>query len=467
MTAVLSTLTLTAWADDTYSGSGQIIPVGPGSLYYQLGGAESMPTPMSNSNQTIPLTAQPDVGLNYDCGVFDPDISVTNSMNDISNSFMAMTETVVDNATSAITELPMYIVAQADPNLYNMLNDGLAGANSDLKVSTKNCQVMQQNIQQGQNPYNDWLSVAMTSDWQQRMNKAQDGDSDSSDINQVSENVDDDNGRQGVPWVAGSNQDGTVFAGGDNEPAIAVVHDTVVAAYNVALQSGRSYDDTSAPSGDTQAKGMVALWPTPTLAADWVVNVVGDISVTTYPGGQKASTPGRGLLPETAAQAKTIKTELNNLVDGTDEATLAHLQKVSAPGVTINQAVITNIQSLAPVTQAIYMSRLSQEIATERVIDEALMARTLLLTGKQIPVIYNNKAAVKAVQAAIDRLTADIKDFQFNNDIRKQFSANSALVLLKQVQAQQAAHNQFKPIEKPENLAGGAVFPHKSGDSPT
>ncbi len=444
---------------------GQLIPSGPGLLYYHIGGGESQPVPLRNDTTTIPLTAQQDVGLNYNCGVFDPTLSISNSMNELSDSFMAMTDEVVQSATSAITELPLYVVAQADSNLYNLMNDGLVGADSDLQVSTKSCQVMEQNIQQGQNPYNDWLSVAMTSDWQKQMQQSESGDTNSRDINEVSDTVNQDNGKQGVPWVQGQTHEGTVYAGGDNEPAIQVVHDTVIAAYNVVLQNGRAYDDTSAPSSNGQSAHLVSVWANPVEAADWVTHVVGDVSVTTTQNGQKQSTPGLGLLPYTQQEAKEINDTLTQLVSGELPMTLANLQAVSPPGIGINKATIQRIQTLSPLAQETFIARLSQEAASKKIMQEALLARQLLSIGRQIPVVYNNKAAQRDLAAAQKKLTQAIKDFQFNNQISQQFVSSPVLQLLNSTQAQMNAHLTYQPSSKPQKLADGAVFPYSTEKS--
>jgi integrating conjugative element protein (TIGR03755 family) len=316
----------------------QIIPSGTDSFYYKLGGGQAIPVPVFMSESSIPLDVGGNVGLNYNCGVFNPILSITNSLNNIKSSFQNMEKTVVANATAAIGEFPMYMIARANGPLYNLLNNGLFEAQKDLELSTKSCQVLQNEIAAGQNPYKDWARVSMGNDWSYHMSLASnDSAADAlngtnDDINQVKHDVQQDNGDKGVPWVQGKDIGrGGLYAGGKGQPAILVIRDTAVAGYNVALQSGRSYDDTTPPSKTPQNEHLVTTWANPTVAAKWLTNVVGDEKVTTYTGGDKSSTPGVGLLPENSTITTDVTKELVKLVSSEEKCSIKNLQNVSAP----------------------------------------------------------------------------------------------------------------------------------------
>lgn len=66
-----------------------------------------------------------DVGLGYNCGFFNSKLSITNSLNAIQNFFQNIQQSVVNNATSTITQFLMYTISRAAPSLYNLLNNGL------------------------------------------------------------------------------------------------------------------------------------------------------------------------------------------------------------------------------------------------------------------------------------------------------------------------------------------------------
>jgi hypothetical protein len=73
---------------------------------------------------------------------------------------------------------------------------------------------------------------------------------------------------------------------------------------------------------------------------------------------------------------------------------LAHNKNLIALSIHLTPA----IQQKEPVTQAILINKLSQEVATGHLIDQALLARQILQEGSQVPAIYSNKAAQEAIK---------------------------------------------------------------------
>jgi integrating conjugative element protein (TIGR03755 family) len=448
----------------------ELIPTGDSSFYYQMGGGQPIPVPAYNGAASVPLHVDGDVGLGYDCGVFNPKLTIINSINGIKNGFQSLEQQALNNAKGAVMELPMYAIARADPSLYDLLNNALMGAREDLTASTKSCQTMQNQIAQGQNPYIDWATLSAGNDWQYHMNLASlatasaagDSDNNNADINQVSAQVAQDNGTTGVPWVQGINTGKNgLYAGGQGQPPIKVIYDTSVAGYNVALQSNRNYDDTSAPAKTDANAHLVNTWANPTLAAQWITNVLGDEIITTYNSGNKQSSPGVGLLPSNQTLTQTVMQNLQNLVSGQSQLTLENLKAVSAPGVMINNSVIAAIKTKSPVTQAILIQKLSQEVATAKIIDEALLAKQLLEEGSQVPPIYSNKPAQKAIDDAIRRLDQAINNFLFNVNVRKQLVSDTVSQLLENTQVQAIQHSTVQASSPPATPLSQGALPSK------
>jgi len=424
----------------------ELIPTGDNAFYYKMGGGQGISVPAYDGATSIPLHVDGDIGLGYNCGVFNPKLSITNSLNAVKDSFQDVEQGVVANATSAITEFPLYALSRADPDLYNMVNNALLGAREDLKLSTKSCQTMQSQISQGKNPYADWASLSMGNDWKYHMGTAGNhlsnsfGDSASGDINQVSAQVSRDNGDNGIPWVHGASigRNG-VYAGGKGQPAINIIHDTSVAGYNVILQSGRTYDDESAPARTDANAHLVDTWSSPKVAADWITDILGDEKITTYLGGDKQSAPGVGLLPANQRLTNQILVNLQKLVSGQTTITITTLQAVSAPGVMVNTAVIHALQQKEPVTQAILLNKLAQEVAASKLIDEALLARQILQEGSQIPAIYSNNAAQNSIQRCLTRLDQAINSLLFNVDVHKKLVSDTVSQVLETIHSEQQA----------------------------
>jgi integrating conjugative element protein (TIGR03755 family) len=447
----LTILTSTAHAD--------LIPTADSPWYYKLGGGQSVGNPAYRSTHSIPLHVEGDVGLGYNCGVFNPSLSITHSLNEIRHSFQAIQHSVIEHATGAIAELPMYAISRADPALYHLLNNALLNAREDLNVSMKTCHQMQHEINKGQNPYEDWAAISLGDDWEYHMSlAATDKTSPSSDINEVKAQVETENGNRGVPWVHGvfTGRKG-FYAGGKNQPPIFVLQDTAVAGYNISLQAKRDYDETHAPLRTEENAHLVDTWANPVAAAHWITNVLGDEKITTYLGGDKQSSPGVGLLPENQLLTDQLLPKLENLVHTKPPYALNHLKAVSAPGVMLNTPVIQAIQQKPPVTQAIVMHKLAQEVATAKLLDKALLARDLLEKGSQVPAIYANKAAQASLQHALARLDHAMNELLFHAKVRKTFVSETATQLLESHQMEQFTHGAIQTTLTPTLMQQGAL----------
>lgn len=451
-------MVLLAVSSSSFAG---LIPDNKNGFYYQLGGGQDIPLPAYLDTQTVPLSVDGSIGLGYNCGSFNPKLSITNSLNNIKNSFQNMANSVVKNATAAIAEFPMYELNRANSDMYDIFNNALFGAKDDLKVSTKSCQVMQNEIASGKNPYTDWGTIAMGDDWKYHMSLSSGSStqlgSDNQDINQVKQQVQKDDGKDGIPWVQGVELHGGLHAGGENQPVIQVVHDTVIAGYNVSLQSDRSYDDTSAPAQTDANQHLVSTWSDPVKAADWITHVVGDAKISTYNQGDKGTIAGVGLLADTQIETKQITDNLVSLVSGNTQPTIKNLQAVSAPRVMINEAVIEALRRQSPVMRSILVSKIAQQAAMAKIIDMSLLARQLLQEGQQVPAIYGNAAAQKDIEQAIQRLDKAINDLLFNVKVNKELVSNTVSDLLASTQGQMLAHSSISAQNDTPTLANGAV----------
>jgi integrating conjugative element protein (TIGR03755 family) len=448
---ILSFMSKAAYAD--------LIPAADSPWYYKLGGGQSVASPAYRGAYTVPLHVEGDVGLGYNCGVFNPKLSITNSLNAIQNSFQSIQHSIVEHATSAITELPMYAISRADPALYHLLNNALLGAREDLNVSMKTCQQMQSEMSKGQNPYHDWMSLSLGNDWQYHMSlAAEDKNGSNSDMNHVKNTIEQANGDKGVPWVHGVliGRKG-FYAGGKGQPPILVLHDTAIAGYNVILQTGRDYDEPHAPVRTEDNAHLVDTWVNPIVAAQWISNVLGDEKITTYLDGDKQSSPGVGLLPDNQLLTQQLIPKLQNLVNAKQPLSIEHLKEVSAPGVMLNTAVIYAIRQKPPVTQAIVINKLAQEVATANVLDKALLARQILQEGSQVPAIHANKAAQTTINQALLRLDQAMNNLLFNAQVRKAFVSETAAQLLQTNTAEQLANASIRSSITPPLMQQGAL----------
>lgn len=465
MTAyILMTISLYSFAD--------VIPTGnyDNKLYYKIGGGSDFALPPVNSSQTINLGADADLSPGYTCGAFNPAISIANSLNDLKDSTDNIEQSILSNATGSLAEMPMYFLAQANPTAYNLINNQLLNAHKQLDISSRSCQEVKNQISQGKNPYHDWATISMGDQWKQHLSLTASGQE---DINAAKKDVDQNAGNNGVPWVQGTsdgNSDNSYHAGGLNQPPVHVIADTVKAGYNAMLMRDLN-NNSPAPTGGELATD----FPTPQDATSWVTNVVGDQTITTCNDpsckNQQGGVSGRGLLPWITSCsdqnknycADTIRTNLANLVTGQTPITKANLEAVSTDGLVISPQVITALRNMDATQQGIMTSKLAQEVATQQVVNRALIARTLLQTGSQVPVIASNQPAQAIVQRAIQHLDNDIKSLSFESTVRKQMMSNTVSnILTYQAQQQQSAVSISKVIPTQPIMENSAVSSSKS-----
>ena len=448
------------------SGMGNLFPSSDSNsaLYYQLGGGNSVPMPAVSDRVSLPIEVQGNGGVGFSCGKFDPSTSIANSLNDAADSVQNVSQNIMSNATSAIISFPMYKLAQADPKLYNILNNNVIGAHNQYSLNMKSCEQMQTQALKGQDPYEDWMDVSRNDNMKSLMSMGDGGAVMQPDLNQALKTVNQDQGKNGVTWPHPGSTPGA-SAGGQNQPPIQVIHDTVIAGYNVDL--GRNPTDLSTPTLNSSNQNLIHYWPTPESSAQWVVNIVGDKKVSTCEGVgcEKDSTPGRGLLSEVQSETERITQSLSNLIQNPDQVTEENLESVSAPGQMVSPDLLQDIRQMDVNAQANTIATLGQDMATTRVINEALLAIDLLQMGSEVPSIQAVGPAQSEIKAKRERLQADIDHIMYSVNIRRQLNSSVMENIVRYNQTQNAAAANLPPVLSPViPMTHGALIPNPPGE---
>lgn len=429
----------------------EVIPIGNESndLYYRVGGGIDFALPPVSDTTTIRLDSDADLGLGNSCSAFNPALSIRNSINDLKDSIDNLEQSIVASATGSLIQLPMYFLAQANPTAYNLLNNGLLSAHHQLDISVKSCETIKNEIANGQNPYQDWGTISVNDQWKKHLSFVSSGNE---DINQTKKEIGIHNGEDGLPWVQGKkDNDSSTHAGGKNQPPIHVIADTVKAGYNTLLNRDLQSEDNAPNTSSNTA--LIHEFPNPKSAVTWITNVVGDQIITTCTDNSckksQSSFVGHGLLPwVTSCQfneencADTIRNKLGQLVNGNETISKDTLKKVSADGIIISPDVIATIRQMDAAQQVIIINKLSLEVAMQRAIDKAFIAKNILETGKQIPVISSNHPAQISINQAITNLDNDIRSLAFEGEIRKQAMSNTLSEVMKY--GNQQEHNAMR-----------------------
>ena len=134
------------------------------SLYYRLGGRSPYGGTLNKSQ--LKLTLGMTLRLNYSCGKFDISLSWTNLMNQIKQ----LGGQIDDAIQAGIAALPMYILYRAEPGLYQLFTTYSAKADLLDAAALKTCEQMEQEINRGGNPYEDFVEQAKELSWKAEAN---------------------------------------------------------------------------------------------------------------------------------------------------------------------------------------------------------------------------------------------------------------------------------------------------------
>ena len=418
-------------------------PTEDGLWYYRIGGARPVSVPPNPSVASITLGGSAQLGVGYSCGKFDPVAAVTHTLNEIGQGVEDMMTAMTSAATSAIAALPALILQRANPGLYDLFQNALLRAEHTVELATRSCEQMEAEIARGRNPYADLVTLSKGNDWKIQMGIG------GNDAVSARNRVETANGNNGVPWIGGQ-------AGGSGQPELEFTGDLVEAGYNINMN--RAVTDSSPVGSDISAR-LAELWAAPADAIAWTVDVVGENIVTTCDTCRKDSIPGTGLLPKLYQESSMVTTQVQGLVNGGTAPTLASLEQITAPGVAITRQVIEAIREMPASEQELIMGRLVAEISTARIVEKALFARRLLLSGRQVPEVYATEAAREHADRSIEELDREIENLLFESRVRKEVVSDTVTILLERAAARRKSALAIPeaPAVDPGPLRGGRV----------
>ncbi|MDZ7840891.1 MAG: integrating conjugative element protein [Gammaproteobacteria bacterium] len=423
-------------------------PAEDSTWYYEIGGARALSAPANTNVVTTTIGGSATLGLGYSCGKFDPVLGVTNALNRIKTGADRIMDAMVTAATSAIASLPALILQRANPGLYDLFQNALLRAEETVALAIKTCEQMEAEIAEGKNPYDEWVVLSKGTDWKVQMG------TEGIDVVEAKETVEGDAGNNGVPWpVSGGS------AGGNGQPPVRVIGDTVHAGWNVILGRPATAGGTVA-SGPTDPR-LAQVWASPAEARDWGVQVLGDLEIRTCDGCERSGVPGVGLLPEQEATQVTVRTALGDLVAGVTPPTLENLETVSAPGIAVTRELVEAVRELPAAEQTVALDKLAGEIALARTLEKALLLRRTLLAGRQVPEIAASPAT-DDIERKLAELDREIDNLLFDTRVRREVVSDTAARLLREVRRRkaQSLSTPITPYQDPQPVDdSGGVTP--------
>ena len=199
--------------------------------YYKIGGGNKL---RMRGGVTTPsaLSLDSKFGASFSCGQFDVNFAIEQTLNALKQRLVNLSTQV----QASVAALPGYIICRAVPQLCQLMQNYTVRAEELIGIAVKDCKQMDADLAAGRDPLDDWIKLG------RGFNLRVEGEK-SGDIFSVMEKAKAFDTAKGMPWGVGA-----VQSGGENQPSIRPLSDTVRAGYNVLL--GRNPADGSAASGE-------------------------------------------------------------------------------------------------------------------------------------------------------------------------------------------------------------------------
>lgn len=445
--------------------SASLIP-NKSSYLYKINPSGNFIPPVSKKN-ILSIGGSASAKTLLSCHNFNPTLSFKNDFNNIKDSAVGIPSELIDGLTSAIGSVPLYLLQQANPGLYNTLvNQGLDLKNR-FNLHVADCNEHLRSMQKGGGMFENIISVSDTEGWIDGLKRAQKGEA---DVIEVSKSVNKDRGKYGIPWIhreAGN-------SGGDNQMPINLVSDVVLAGYNLLLSDKRKIDSKEPASHDEMEAAKVNFtryWSKPEHAMNWATYVLGDQKIKANDDNPvDEAKAGMGLTsyltscPKITDSGETCSESVADffwqIVRGEVDADDDTLRRLSPDGMPITLTVIQTIRDMEQEEQIVAVSTYSEKIAMQNVINQAFMMRRILIAGSDVPEVKNIKAIREEVRNVIEKLDGEIKAFTFEDEVREKF-LGSKLETLMNIREAQKANSQLSN-ENHEGLSkDGAIYIEK------
>jgi len=329
-------------------------------LYYRLGGGRVTDIAAADVDLLPSSAAVSATATTSACGGFNRSGDVLGMLSERLEDSLTGLNSVPAVITSA---LPGTVLCRAKPSLCQLLQHYVVRAENHWNLSVDECRRDVETNSRGHSPQHQVLKAARVQVWQEQ---AATGAS-------VAEARRKANTTDGcIAWVGGQK------AGCQGSAPIWLLREGAQVGWCMLME--QSAGCTGAPlakAGDERHGSLGRVWPTPQAAGQWVVNVLGDYRIQA--GKATETIAGAGLLPEIDRLTDTLAQVLHAKVyQTTFQGDRAKLQLEGA-----------NLVLAAPVIDALrdlpdrdfLIVRLANEAALAEVIEQAFLARRVLLSG--------------------------------------------------------------------------------------
>lgn len=250
-------------------------------VYYQIGGGSAVMTPPSRKR---PYELAFGLGwkANLMCGNFDIKTTVKNQLNGLTEGFKDLMGNIIQSATGAVASMPALIIQRANPQLYDLLTNGVLQGRLDFAAAKTSCEAISSKMA-------DYMADANWGVMAQQQNFVQIA-SQEQDAVKAKKKSEEDGGKKGINWIGGEKR------GGEGQKLIDVIGDVVEAGYN--LLNNKPVLNKNAVANNECSGQLCQAFTKPEEVRNFTKRVIGDKGLATCNTcGQQKATAGVGLSP--------------------------------------------------------------------------------------------------------------------------------------------------------------------------
>lgn len=382
-------------------------------IYYQIGGGSGYMTPPTRAKSLKAIEFGIGWKANLMCGNFDIKTTVKNQLNGLTEGFKDLMGNVIESAKGAVASLPAMVIQRANPQLYDLLTNGIYQGRIDFNRLKTSCEAMSKQL----------ADYTLNGRWAKSadLENYKDIVANEPDAQKAQKKSEDNKGKKGKEWVGGQKR------GGENQKQIKLIEDVSKAGYN--LLHNRNALDESALTGKSCTGATCQVFDTPQKLSDFLTRTIGEQSISTCTedcGSTTSSKAGVGLAP--AIEEENVQTvEKLEQVLNMDTPSREMLAELSSNTIPVTRGLIEALREDPDVE--VLSQRLSAEIATAKVMEKMLLARRAILAGMREPYVSADKLAQEELEKTLNKIDLEISQVKLEMDMQKMITSNTASVI--------------------------------------